>query len=59
MLDYDWEKCVANMTLFIYVLIHFIGTVQYQSLADPGGSAPGARPPLTAADLRFFYAQNA
>ena len=26
------------------------------SLADPGG---GAHPPLTAADLRFFNAQNA
>ena len=29
------------------------------ALADPGGVAPGARPPLTAADLWFFYAQNA
>ena len=29
-------------------------------LADPGGGgAPGARPPLTAADQWFFYAQNA
>ena len=29
-----------------------------KALADPGG-APGARPPLTAADLWVFYAQNA
>ena len=29
------------------------------ALADPGGGAPGARPPLTAADLCFFMPQNA
>jgi len=29
------------------------------ALADPGGVHPARAPPLTAADLWFFYAQNA
>ena len=39
--------------------LRFITKLSCNSLADPGGGAHPSRPPLTAADLWFFYAQNA
>ena len=35
------------------------GHMGHLPLADPGGAHPARAPPLTAADLWFFYAQNA
>ena len=38
----------------------FSGDIYYYSLADPGGGGRTRRaPPLTSADQRFFYVQNA
>ena len=47
--EHDWQQ-----TFYLQCfLFHSKNTVESTS-GSRGGGAPGARPPLTAADLRFF-----
>ena len=59
LLDFVFFDTILHHIINKYYKCCSIKIVFPKPLADPGGGAHPAPPPLTAADLWFFYAQNA